>query len=59
MENINEDKCTLCGEPVEYGIRFNTFDRRSYCICLECLENKVHPMMQKEKERAETDAYRE
>lgn len=54
MENINEDKCTLCGEPVEYGIRFNTFDRRSYCICLKCL----HSMMQKEKERAETDAYR-
>lgn len=56
---IGKKKCDLCGEPAEYGIGFNTLDGRCYCICLGCLEHKVHPVIEKERKRAESDGYKE
>ena len=55
MESVRDDICEICSEPVVYGIRFNTLDKRSYCICLKCLDEKIKPIVEREKERAKAD----
>ena len=58
MLSINDDICSVCGERAEYGLRINTLDGSSYCMCLGCLEKDVIPAYKKEEERSVADAFR-